>query len=93
MVPAEGPGGGPDFSGLADILKINVEVDLVERYGAPLPPGSMLPLGTVEVRDGRAWFNGQPLAGHDREALWQACRRLGVLQRKADQPKPGQRTP
>lgn len=88
VVPAEGPGGGADWSGLADTLKINVEVDLVERYGTALPSGSTLPLGTIELRDGRAWFNGQPLAGHDREALWQACRRLGVLQRKADQPKP-----
>ncbi len=88
VVPAEGPGGGPDWSGLSDTLKIIVEVDLVERYGVALPPGSMLPLGTIDVRDGRAWFNGQPLAGHDREALWQACRSLGVLQHKAGQAKP-----
>ncbi|MFA7430118.1 MAG: hypothetical protein WCZ23_08170 [Rhodospirillaceae bacterium] len=90
VVPAEGPNGGADWSSLTETLQIDVSVDIVERYGVNVPPGSSLPLGTIEVREGRAWFNDQPLVGHDREALWQACRQLGIFQGKAGQRKGGQ---
>lgn len=88
VVPAEGLGGGADWSGLGKQFIIDLSVDVAERYGIKLPPGSTLPLGTVLVRDGRVWFNGQPVAGHDREILVDACRRLGAIQGAAEQPKP-----
>lgn len=88
VVPAEGPGGSGDWLQLGDTITLDLTLDLVERYGPRVPPGTKLPLGTIEVRDGRAWFNGRPIAGGDREALWEACRRLGAVQGAAERPKP-----
>ncbi|MGC2854039.1 hypothetical protein ACM64Y_01075 [Novispirillum sp. DQ9] len=91
VVPAEGPGGAPDWSTLGQPLVIDLSVDIAERYGVNVPAGSSLPLGTLLVRDGRVWFNGHPVAGRDREALWEACRRLGAVQGQAERGKPGGR--
>lgn len=88
VVPAEGPGGAQDWDVLPEPLEIEVVVELGGRYGAALPSGSDLPIGRVEIRDGRAWFNGRPMAGEDREALWQACRKMGLLGARARQGKP-----
>lgn len=93
VVPAEGPGGGAEWSPIGETIALDLTIDLVERYGKRVPPGTTLPLGTLEVRDGRAWFNGQPVAGTDRQAIWEACRRLGAVQGAAQRAKPSPNKP
>lgn len=88
VVPAEGPGGSANWLPIGETLTLDLTIDLVERYGQRVPPGTSLPLGTIELRDGRVWFNGQPVSGYDREVLWESCRRLGAIQGAAEKGKP-----
>jgi hypothetical protein len=75
VAPADLPGTGR--IDVPDTITFDVAVDL-RRYG--LPPFSPLfqpnvPLGQVTVeRDGRAYFNGQPLQNADSDALARYCR-------------------
>lgn len=53
---------------------IELEIDLDDRLDGPAGAYSgALPLGLVEVREGRAYYNGQPLTPPDQAALEDAC--------------------
>ncbi|MDX1485949.1 MAG: hypothetical protein R3229_15870 [Alphaproteobacteria bacterium] len=60
-------------------LRVRVLIELVRRYG--LPANSALyklgdmPIGTVRIRvkDGRAWYNGQPLSARETDAIARLC--------------------
>ena len=64
---------------------VHIQVDLAGRYGipavaangAPGAYGGKVDMGQVTVKDGRAYFNGQPLAPLDQEAIADACKKKG----------------
>lgn len=69
---------------IPDSFTIPITVDLAQRFGIPPVRGlyeAKPNIGTVVLRDGEAWFNGQRLAGDDEAALIAACR-------QATRPKP-----
>lgn len=67
-----------------DRITFDVAVDL-RRYGIPSTSPLFqpnLPLGKVTVeRDGRAFYNGQPLQSPEVEALRELCRQRGAGRR------------
>jgi hypothetical protein len=75
VVPAE-PEGGIALE-LSDELLIPIELDLFERLGSG--PGrtaveARVLIGTIELRDGRAYFNGRPLKDASEAELAAKCR-------------------
>lgn len=80
VVPADG-GGGVQLA-MPEEITIDIEVDLAARFGLPpqAPPTKDLyrptaKIGTVSYKDGKAFFNGQPLTSPEAEALAEACRK------------------
>jgi hypothetical protein len=75
-------GGTPRIK-LPEEVEVPVTLDMLARYG--LPANSSLyklddtVIGTarVRVRDGRAWFNGEPLGDEESFALALACQNAG----------------
>lgn len=56
---------------------IDITVDVRKRLGLPADPSLFqgeAKIGTVSYRDGRAWFNGQPLSSGGQEQLAAMCR-------------------
>lgn len=58
-------------------FSIPITIDLQRRLGVPPDPAQYqtenFTVGTVTVRDGRAWFNGQPLQDEDQARLSRLC--------------------
>jgi hypothetical protein len=75
VAPADLPGSTPPLT--LDNFPIEIGVDLRKRFGASAAShffrGKAV-VGLVTVRDGRAWFNGAPLADNERDMLAAACR-------------------
>ena len=58
-------------------FQIPITVDLQDRLGIPANPTlfeAEVKVGTVVYRNGKAWFNGQPLATEHTNALAKLCR-------------------
>lgn len=56
---------------------IPITIDLRDRLGLPADPTRFKPeanIGVVTYREGRAWFNGQPLSTEATATLAGACR-------------------
>ena len=83
VAPADLNGGGAQIT-VPDRITFDVAVDL-RRFGIPSTSPLFqpnLPLGKVTVeRDGRAFYNGQPLQSPEVEALRELCRQRGVAKR------------
>ncbi len=66
-----------------ETIEIPIVIDLAERYGKPKATSKFMgetKFGKVVWRDGKAWYNGQPLAGNTNADLVAACRK--ILRRK-----------
>jgi hypothetical protein len=75
VAPADLPSAGPPLD--LDNFPIEVKAKLAGRFGVPpggAPYGAKAIIGYVTVHDGRAYFNGAPLAEDDQAALAAACR-------------------
>ena len=63
-----------------DTIEIDIEVDLVDRFGIPANPDLFdadAQIGTVVVEpDGRATFNGQPLQDEAQFELTRRCQEI-----------------
>ena len=71
--------GGPQVK-LPDEIVIRLELDVMKGRSRALA-GAMegkTALGTLTLRQGRAYFNDEPLHGWEQEILLDACRKLGV---------------
>lgn len=83
VAPADLNGGGAQIT-VPDRITFDVAVDL-RRFGIPATSPLFqpnLPLGKVTVeRDGRAFYNGQPLQSPEVEALRELCRQRGAGKR------------
>jgi hypothetical protein len=83
VAPADLNGGGAQIT-VPDRITFDVAVDL-RRFGIPSTSPLFqpnLPLGKVTVeRDGRAFYNGQPLQSPEIEALRELCRQRGAAKR------------
>lgn len=81
VVPAD-LGGRPKMK-LPDTIEIPVQLDLQKRLGLPANPNLYemddVTVGTarIRVKDGRAWFNGEPLTTDEHHAMARACQKLG----------------
>lgn len=56
---------------------IPITIDLRDRLGLPADPARFKPeanIGVVTYREGKAWFNGQPLSTEATATLAGACR-------------------
>jgi len=59
-------------------IKIPIQIDVQEKFGAP---GSTLfstrntTVGTVTYRDGRLWYDGQPLQDEEAARIAKLCRK------------------
>lgn len=60
-----------------DEVSIVVEIELGGRLGMPPARSATAKVGTVVVKDGRAYFNDQALTGDAMQALSEACQRYG----------------
>jgi hypothetical protein len=75
-------GGAPKMK-FPDTVEIPVLLELLQRLG--LPANSSLykledvKVGTLRIRvkDGRAWFNGEPLTSEEQHAMARVCQKLG----------------
>lgn len=68
---------GGSAAGAAQEITIQLERDMLRgqgRGGVEANAG----LGTLTIRNGRAYLNGEPLHGWDQEVLLDACRKLGI---------------
>ncbi|MDA0675744.1 MAG: hypothetical protein O3A88_05210 [Proteobacteria bacterium] len=74
VAPADLPG-APSFA-LPETIRIDLGINVAEKYG--LGAGSRYTgegvIGTVTVRNGRAYLNGQPMDAGERNAIAEACR-------------------
>lgn len=74
VAPADLASGAPPALG---IFPIEIGADLQQRYGipanSPLRLGKAV-VGLVTLRDGRAYFNGEPIGDNERDMLLAACR-------------------
>ena len=74
VAPADLPSGAPHAAGN---FPIDVGVFLQKRYGvsanSPLLRGKAA-VGVVALRDGRVYFNGEPIGDNERDMLLAACR-------------------
>jgi hypothetical protein len=77
VAPADLPDNAPPLA--LDNFPIEIGVDLRKRFGASAAShffrGEAI-VGLVTVRDGRAWFNGAPLADNERDMLAAACKEM-----------------
>ena len=66
---------------LPEEIAIAITVDIDKRFNIPRTPDLFRPeatIGTVIVKkDGRAYFNGQPLTSEESHALAAACQKQG----------------
>lgn len=74
VAPADLPSGAPPS---LDNFPIEIGINLRKRYG--IPANSMLfrgkaIVGLVTLRDGRAYFNGEPIGDSEREMILAACK-------------------
>jgi hypothetical protein len=77
VVPAD-LGGAPRIE-LPETILIDIEIDLLERFGIPADPTLYDPdaeVGEVAYRDGRFTFNGQPLQDEAQAELAARCQRI-----------------
>ncbi len=79
VVPAD-LGDTPEIK-LPEEIVIAITVDIDKRFNIPSTPDLIRPeayVGTVIVkREGRAYFNGQPLTSEESHALAAACQKQG----------------
>jgi hypothetical protein len=73
-------GGGVQLA-MPEEVTIAIEIDLAARYGLPSGAAANLykptaSMGTVSYKNGKAFFNGQPLTNAETEALAEACRKV-----------------
>lgn len=60
-------------------ITIDIDIELQERFGLPANAGQYVAdakIGKVTVEDGKAYFNGQPLATGNQNAIAEACKAL-----------------
>ncbi len=67
-------GGAPAVTAPTN-FDIPIQIDTVSRLGLTGPAGLVADaaIGTVQIRDGQAYFNGQPLAAQDQQQVLYAC--------------------
>jgi hypothetical protein len=74
VVPADLPSGAPPLA--LENFPIEIGINLKKRFGVSAASqffrGKAV-VGLVTVRDGRAWFNGAPLADNERDMIAAAC--------------------
>ena len=71
-------GGTPRIE-LPETILIDIEVDLLQRFGIPASPALYDPdaeVGEVAYRDGRFTFNGQPLQDEAQAELAARCQEI-----------------
>ncbi len=65
---------------LPDVIRIPITVDMFERYNIPANKanfGAEAEIGVVEVhKDGRSFFNGQPLQNEEQRELALKCQEI-----------------
>ena len=64
---------------LPEIIYIPITVDLFDRFGIPADPDNFqadAEVGAVTYRDGRAYFNGQPLQDDAQAELAALCQNV-----------------
>ncbi len=77
VVPAD-LGGAPRIE-LPETILIDIEIDLLERFGIPATPAlydADAKVGEVVYRDGRFTFNGQPLQDQAQAELAARCQEI-----------------
>ncbi len=77
VVPADL--GGPARIELPETILIDIEIDLLQRFGIPASPALYdgdAEVGEVAYRDGRFTFNGQPLQDEAQAALAARCQKV-----------------
>lgn len=83
VVPADL--GGTPVVELPAEFSIPINVDLAKRLGVPADPAHYqtrnFEIGTVTVRDGRAYFNGQPLQDEEAARLSRLCQQQALFPR------------
>ncbi len=77
VAPADLPGGAPPLA--LDNFPVEISVNLQKRFGIPadakLFRGKAI-IGLVTVRDGRAYFNGEPITDNERDMMVAACKEM-----------------
>ncbi len=71
-------GGAPRIE-LPETILIDIEIDLLQRFGIPASPGlynADAEVGEVAYRDGRFIFNGQPLQDQAQAELAARCQEI-----------------
>jgi hypothetical protein len=79
VVPADLP--GTSQPKIAEDYTIAITVEIERRFGIPVIPNEYKPeanIGTVALRDGRVYFNDQPLQDDAAAALAELCQRVRV---------------
>lgn len=75
VAPADLPGGPPALK--LDNFPIEISVNLQKRFGIPaqstLFHGKAI-IGLVTLRDGRAYFNGEPISENEQNMMAEACK-------------------
>ncbi|MFQ5773206.1 MAG: hypothetical protein ACE5GS_01680 [Kiloniellaceae bacterium] len=62
-----------------ETIEIDIQVELEDRFGIPADPDLFdadAQIGNVTVRDGRAYFNGQPLQNEAQADLTERCQEI-----------------
>ena len=62
-----------------ETYSMDINIDLQERFGLPANKGQYMGeirAGKVEIKDGRAFYNGQELATGAQNAIAEACAKL-----------------
>ena len=63
---------------MPETISIAITVEIAERFGIPTVPHLYKPeamIGEVTYRDGRFWFNGQPLQSEAEATLSELCQK------------------
>ncbi len=87
VVPAD-LGGAPRLK-LPEEIEVPVTLEMLARYGLPANSrlykldDTLIGIARIRVRDGRAWFNGEPLGSAEERALTEACREVSAKRPKA----------
>jgi hypothetical protein len=80
IAPADVDGGLP--LRMPESFSIAITVEIAQRFGIPIDPNLYKPeamIGEVTYRDGRFWFNDQPLQSEAEATLSELCQRqLGL---------------
>ncbi len=74
--------GGTPVIKMPEVVHIPITVDIAKRYGIPatsnlFKPEAYIGSARVNIQDGRAWFNGQPLSSDEQHALSRLCMQAG----------------